>query len=147
MTVPAPTAVRQAAALVLLEGAVGLAAAAVLVVRGFLGADQRIVSGFGTAVWFAVVGGAVFAAGWALWSGRRWGRGIAVFAQLLLLPVTWYVAVGSHQWFYGIPVALIALAALLLLFSPSALQWLAFETTQDTTQDAASADNSGPDTR
>lgn len=147
MTVPAPTAVRQAAALVLLEGAAGLVAAVVLVLRGLAGADQHIVSGFGTAVWFTVIGGGVFAAGWALWTGRRWGRGIAVFAQLLLLPVTWYVAVGSHQWFYGIPVALVALAALLLLFSPATLQWLAADATGDPAQDSANADNSGPDTR
>ncbi|WP_422748958.1 hypothetical protein ACN27E_10860 [Mycobacterium sp. WMMD1722] len=143
MTVPAPTVVRQAAVLVLLEGAAGLVAAVVLVVRGLAGADQHIVSGFGTAVWFTLIGGGVFAAGWALWTGRRWGRGIAVFAQLLLLPVTWYVAVGSHQWFYGIPVAVVALVALLLLFSPATLQWLA----ADGAQDSASADNSGPDTR
>jgi peptidoglycan/LPS O-acetylase OafA/YrhL len=144
VTVPAPTAVRQAAVLVLLEGAAGLAAAVVLVVRGLMGADQHIVSGFGTAIWFLAIGGGVFAAGWALWTGRRWGRGIAVFAQLLLLPVTWYVAVGSHQWFYGIPVAVVALVALLLLFSPAALQWLAADETQIS---EASADNSGPDTR
>jgi len=143
VTVPAPTAVRQAAALVLLEGAAGLVAAVVFVARGFGGADQHIVNGFGNAAWFTVIGGGVFAAGWALWTGRRWGRGPAVFLQLLLLPVTWYVAVGSHQWFYGIPVALVALAALLLLFSPSTLQWLA----ADAGQDSASADNSGPETR
>lgn len=130
---------RRAAALVLLEGAVGLTAAAVFIARGLLGADQHIVSGFGNAMWFTFVGGGVLVAGWALWTGRRWGRGIAVFAQLLLLPVTWYVAVGSHQWFFGIPVAAVALAALLLLFSPSTLQWLA--------QDPASAESSGPDTR
>ena len=58
---------------------------------------------FGTAAWFAIIGGAVLAAGWALWTGRRWGRGVAVFAQLLLLPVAWYLAVGSQQWIYGIP--------------------------------------------
>ena len=58
---------------------------------------------FGTAAWFAIIGGGVLAAGWALWTGRRWGRGVAVFAQLLLLPVAWYIAVGSHQWIYGIP--------------------------------------------
>ncbi len=84
---------------------------------------------------------AVLAAGWALWTGRRWGRGIAVFAQLLLLPVAWYMGVGSHQWLYAVPVALVALAALALLFSPSTLQWLG---AQDS---SASADNSGPDTR
>jgi hypothetical protein len=86
------------------------------------------------------MGAAVLAAGWALWTGRRWGRGIAVFAQLLLLPVAWYMAVGSHQWRYGVPVGLVALVTLALLFSPSTLRWLG-------AQDSASADNSGPDTR
>lgn len=141
MTVPSPSTVRQAAVLVALEGAAGVVAAVVFLLRGLLGADQHVVNGFGNAVWFGIVGGGVLAAGWALWTGRRWGRGIAVFAQLLLLPVTWYVAVGSHQWFYGIPIAVIAVAALVMLFSPSALQWLG---AQDS---AASADNSGPDTR
>ncbi|MEA2667556.1 MAG: hypothetical protein QOJ33_490, partial [Chloroflexota bacterium] len=95
--------------LVALEGAAGLLAAVAFVIRGLAGADQSTVSGFGNAAWFAIVGAAVLAAGWALWTGRRWGRGIAVFAQLLLLPVTWYVAVGSHQWLYGIPIAVLAL--------------------------------------
>jgi peptidoglycan/LPS O-acetylase OafA/YrhL len=141
VTVPSPATVRQAAVLVLLEGAVGLLAAVVYVVSGFTGADQPGLNKFGTAVWFAIIGGGVLAAGWALWTGRRWGRGLAVFAQLLLLPVTWYIAVGSHQWLYGIPVAAVALIILVLLFSPSALQWLG---AQDS---AASVDNSGPDTR
>lgn len=141
MTVPAPPAVRRAAVLVAAEGAAGLVAAAVFVIRGLAGADQHVVSGFGNAAWFALIGGAVLAAGWALWTGRRWGRGLAVFAQLLLLPVTWYAAVGSHQWFYGIPVAVVAVATLALLFAPSTLRWLG---PQDS---AASADNSGPDTR
>ncbi|MDY6869457.1 MAG: hypothetical protein SV966_02450 [Actinomycetota bacterium] len=140
MPVPAPSTVRQAAVLVSLEGATGVVAALVYLVSGFSRAEEAGLNKFGTAAWFAIVGGGVLAAGWALWTGRRWGRGIAVFAQLLLLPVTWYVAVGSHQWFYGISVAVIALTALVLLFSPSALQWLG-------AQDSASADNSGPDTR
>jgi hypothetical protein len=143
VTVPSPTTVRQAAVLVALEGAAGLLAAVAFVIRGLAGADQSTVSGFGNAAWFAIVGAAVLAAGWALWTGRRWGRGIAVFAQLLLLPVTWYVAVGSHQWLYGIPIAVLALATLALLFSPSALQWLGAQDSRD----SASADNSGPDTR
>jgi hypothetical protein len=50
-----------------------------------------------------------------------------VFAQLLLLPVTWYAAVGSHQWFYGIPVAVVAVATLALLFAPSTLRWLGLQ--------------------
>jgi uncharacterized membrane protein (DUF2068 family) len=143
VTVPSPTTVRQAAVLVALEGAAGLVAAVAFVIRGLAGADQSTVSGFGNAAWFAIVGAAVLAAGWALWTGRRWGRGFAVVAQLLLLPVTWYIAVGSHQWLYGAPIAVVALAILVLLFSPSALQWLGAQDSRD----SASADNSGPDSR
>jgi hypothetical protein len=132
--------VRQAAVLVALEGAAGLVAAVVYVVSGIAGRDEPGLNKFGTAAWFAIIAAGVLAAAWALWTGRRWGRGIAVFTQLLLLPVSWYIAVGSHQWLYGIPVAAIALVTLGLLFSPSALQWLGV-------QDSASADNSGPDTR
>jgi peptidoglycan/LPS O-acetylase OafA/YrhL len=143
VTVASPKTVRQAAVLVALEGAAGLVAAVAFVIRGLAGADQSTVSGFGNAAWFAIVGAAVLAAGWALWTGRRWGRGVAVIASLLLLPVTWYIAVGSHQWLYGIPIAVVALATLALLFSPSALQWLGAQDSRD----SASADNSGPDTR
>jgi hypothetical protein len=139
--VPSPSTVRQAAVVVSLEGVVLVGVAVVLVVRHLAGVeDQPWLSGYGTAAWFAIMGAGVLAAGWALWTGRRWGRGIAVFAQLLLLPVAWYMGVGSHQWIYGIPVGAVALATLALLFSPSALQWLG-------AQDPASADNSGPDTR
>lgn len=145
MTVPSPATVRQAAVLVGLEGFGGLVAAVVYVLSGVSGTDQPGMNFFGTAAWFAIIGGGVVAAGWALWTGRRWGRGIAVFAQLLLLPVAWYMAIGSHQWVYGGAVAIVALATLALLFSPSTLQWVG---AQDTGQSsAAKADNSGPDTR
>jgi peptidoglycan/LPS O-acetylase OafA/YrhL len=139
--VPAPATVRQAGVVVALEGAAAVIVAAVLVVLHLGGSeDPPGFSGYGTAGWFVVMGSAVLAAGWALWTGRRWGRGIAVFAQLLLLPVAWYMAVGSQQWLYGVPIAIVALLVLVLLFSPSTLQWLA-------AQSPASADNSGPDTR
>jgi hypothetical protein len=138
----APRAVRWAGGIVAAEGIAALSVAAVLAVRGLAGADQRVVNGFGTAVWFVLVGVGLLAAGWALLTGRRGGRGAAVFAQLLLLPVSWYVAVGSSQWSYGVPIAVVALVTLVLLFSPSAVQWLG---AQD--PDSASADNSGPDTR
>ncbi|HKV20926.1 MAG TPA: hypothetical protein VJR50_17965 [Mycobacterium sp.] len=142
MTVPSPTTVRQAAVLVALEGVAGLVAAADYVVSGFSGSDDPGMNKFGTAAWFAIIGGAVLAAGWALWTGRRWGRGVAVFAQLLLLPVSWYIAVGSQRWLYGIPVGIVALVTLVLLFTPSAVQWLGAQDADD-----ASADKSGPDTR
>jgi peptidoglycan/LPS O-acetylase OafA/YrhL len=126
--------------LVGLEGAAALVTALILVIRAVTGADQRVVNGYGTAVWFLLVGAGVLAAGWALWTGRRWGRGLAVFAQLLLLPIAWYVGIGSHRLVFGIPVAVVALGSLALLFSPSALRWL-------TSYDPASSDSADPDTR
>lgn len=127
--------------MVALEGVALVVVAVVLVARALAGAHEKSISGYGTALWFVVMGAALLTAGWALWTGRRWGRGIAVFAQLLLLPVAWYVAVGSQQWTYGLPIAIVAVLALALLFSPSALQWLSFQ------DPAASSDSSSPDTR
>lgn len=106
-----------------MQGAIGLVLAVVLLIRGLGGADQRLV--FGTAAWFALVGGGVLAAGGAMLVGRRWGRGLAVFAELLLLPVAWYLAVGSHRVLVGIAVGIVALTVLALLFSPAAVRWVA----------------------
>ncbi len=108
-----------------MQGAIGVVLAVVLLIRGLGGADQRTVNGFGTAAWFAVVGAAVLAAGGAMLVGKRWGRGLAVFAQLLLLPVAWYLAVGSHRVLVGVAVGVIALTVLALLFSPAAVRWVA----------------------
>ena len=80
-------------------------------------------TGYGTAAWFLIVGGGVLAAGGALITGRRWGRGFAVFANLMLLGVAYYVY-GSHQLVYAVLIAVVAVAALGLLFSPSAVQWV-----------------------
>jgi hypothetical protein len=134
--------VRGAGLIVALQGVAALVMAVVLVLRAIAGADQRVVNGLGTAVWFVVVGGVVLAAGRALTLGKRWGRGAAIFANLLLLPVAWYIAVGSHQLAFGIPVCIVAVAVLGLLFSPAALRWAGGDQ-----PDSARSDNGGPDSR
>jgi hypothetical protein len=138
--------VRQAAVVVSLEGLAGVSAAVWYVVSGLLGTREPGMNLFGTAGWFVVMGSAVLAAGWALWTGRQWGRGLAIFAQLILLGVAWYVGVGSGQGVPGAAIAITVLAVLALLFSPSALQWAAAQG-GPVSDDPASADNSGPDTR
>lgn len=143
MTTAAPSTVRRAGFIVAAEGVMALAVAAVLLIRGLAGADQHVVNGLGTAAWFAVIGGAVLAGGLALVKGRRWGRGLAVFTQLLLLPVAWYLAVGSHRPVFGTPLALVALGTLGLLFSGPAVRWAAGRDQPG----PASAASSGPDTR
>ena len=67
-----------------------------------------------------------------------------MFAQLLLLGVAWYVAVGSQRWVYGAPIALVAALTLVLMFSPSAVQWMSQDAVGPS--DSASVDRSEPDT-
>jgi peptidoglycan/LPS O-acetylase OafA/YrhL len=121
---PTPSTVRRAGALVTLEGAAAVGFAIFLVVRGLLGYDQSVTSGYGTALWFAILGGAVLAAGIGLLLGQRWGRTIALMAQLLLLPVTWYVLT-SHRWVWGVVLGVVVVAALVMLFAGSTSRWMA----------------------
>jgi len=125
-----------------MQGVAALVVAAVFVVRAIAGADQHVVNGLGTAAFFALVGGVVLAAGRALVIGKRWGRGLAVFTQLLLLPVA-YLAVGSHQPAFGIPMGIVALTVLVLLFSPAAVRWAA----AGDQRGPANSASSGPDSR
>ena len=134
-----PAPVRGAGVVVALEGLAALIFAIALVIQGIRGGDARIT--FGTAGLLLLFGAAVSAAGRALWLGRRWGRGVAVFTQLLLLPVAFYMLSGSHRPELGIPLGIVALLTLGLLFSPLALKWAAYQS------DSARADNAGPDTR
>ncbi|WP_167466826.1 hypothetical protein [Nocardia brasiliensis] len=120
-----PRTVRGAGALVTLEGGVAVIVALVLIVRGLLGADQTATSGYGTAAWFGILGGAVLAAGIGLLLGKRWGRAIAVIAQLLLLPVTWSLLTDSHQPLLGAVLGVVALGSLILLFAPASTRWMA----------------------
>lgn len=134
-----PPAVRVAGTITALQGTLAIVMAIALTVRELGGHHEDAISGYGTAAWFAIMGSAVLAAGWALWTGRRWGRGISVFANLLLLGVAWYVY-SSGQLLYAVLVGMVSVAVLAVLFSPPVLAWL----TQDP---SASSDNSGPDTR
>ena len=134
-----PPVVRGTGVIVVLEGLVALLVAVALVIDGIHGRDARIA--FGTAGWFVLVGAALSAAGRALWRGRRWGRGVAVFAQLLILPVSYYMASGSHRPDLGVPLGVVALVTLGLLFSGPALKWAAYQS------DSARSNNSGPETR
>ena len=65
---------------------------------------------------------------------------------MLLLPVSWYVGVGSHRWPYAIAVALLSIAILVLLFSRPAVQWMSGGMSGGMSSDASS-ESSDPDTR
>jgi peptidoglycan/LPS O-acetylase OafA/YrhL len=134
-----PPVVRGTGVVVALEGVVALLFAVALVIGGINGTDAKVA--YGTAVWFLLAGAAVSGAGWALWRGRHWGRGVAVFVQLLLLGVAWYMLSGSHRPEFGVPLGAVALLTLGLLFSGPALKWAAHQ------PDSDNSDSADPDTR
>ena len=149
-----PPVVRGTGLIVMLEGLVALLFAVALVIGGIRGGDARIA--YGTAGWFVLVAAALAAAGRALWRGRRWGRGVAVFAQLLILPVAYYMVSGSHRPEFGVPLGLVALITLALLFSGPALKWAVYQSdsarsdsarSDSARSDSARSDNARPDTR
>ena len=122
-----PLSVRCAGGLVAAEGTTAFVVAVVLVVRALLGHEQSGANGYGTALWFGILGAAVFAGGFALVLGRRWGRAIALVAQLLLLPVVWALLTDSHQPVLGAVLGVVVVATLGLLFSGPASRWMAQE--------------------
>jgi hypothetical protein len=126
-----PTTVRVAGGLVMLEGAVAVIIAITLIVRALLGHDQSGASGYGTAAWFILLGGAVLAAGLALLVGKRWGRAIAVVAQVLLLPVVWSLLTDSDQPVPGGLLGVVVVASLVLLFSTPTSAWMADQYDRD----------------
>lgn len=122
-----PTPVRIAGWIASAQGLIGIVVAVVLAVRAIGGHREETVaiSGYGTAIWFAILGGGLFAAGLGLLRGRRWGRGLVVIAELLLLFVAWYVGVGSGQYAAGIALAVVCAVALVSLFRRDAIAWYA----------------------
>ncbi|MGB3301828.1 hypothetical protein [Gordonia sp. (in: high G+C Gram-positive bacteria)] len=119
-----PSTLRWAGFATAAQGALGLIVAVVLIVREAAGHHEAAISGYGTAAWFIVIGGAVAAGGMALTRGKRWGRGLSLMAQILLLPVAYTLITGSGLPQVGVPVAIIALAILALLFAPASVTWL-----------------------
>ena len=120
-----PTPVRIAGWIATLQGLAGVLAAVVLTVRAATGHHEETVaiSGYGTAGWFLVVGGAVLAAGVGLLRGRRWGGGLVVMSEILLVLVAWYVGVDSSRPVAGLALAAMAVVGLVMLFRREALAW------------------------
>lgn len=133
-----PTPVRVAGWISAGQGFLGVLAAIVLIVRAVGGHREEtvVISGYATAVWFVILGGGLLAAGLGLLQGKRWGRGLVLIAELLIL-----VTVGSSIFGatgaavfgeVGIPLYLGAIAlavasavALAALLRREAVEWYA----------------------
>ncbi|GAA4786112.1 hypothetical protein GCM10023200_20110 [Actinomycetospora chlora] len=112
MTTPRP--IRLAAAGVVLEGVVGVAAAVLLATAGV---------GFSVWGFVALAGIAVGAAGVALLAGVRGARGPCLVAQLLVLGCAFYAAVPSGQPAWGVPVMVVAALVLAGLLAAPSRAW------------------------
>lgn len=130
---PRPT--RQAGLIASAQSAVGIGYALLLIVRELLGKrDGSIVYttdnantwvGYGTAVFFIIVFGAVLAGVAAMNRGHRLGRGPVLMLEMLLLPISIYMfrsgaAIGIIA---GVITLVSAGAGLFLLMTKPSVEW------------------------
>jgi hypothetical protein len=109
-----PVTIVVAAALLALEGLVGLAYAAISVGQIRL---SRAAVGVGVAILMAVFGVLLLLVARGVFLGRRWSRGPAVATQLILLPIAWSFRGGVTTW-VSVALAVLAIVVLIGLLHP-----------------------------
>jgi hypothetical protein len=120
---PAPRALRATVLLVALQGLGLVAIAGFYAVETLLGRSADVV-GATVALGLALVGGvALLLVARGLRAGRRWTRSPALVAQLLAVPVALGLVQGG-RWYVGLPVAVWAVAVIVLLFTPTVAEAL-----------------------
>ena len=132
---PVPASVRVAGWISAAQGLAGVVVAVVLIARAVARRGGEAGS-WGLAAWFVILGGGLMAAGLGLLTGRRWGRGLVLIAELLIL-----VAVGSSLigatgatvsgrvelglYLGGLALAVACAVALVSLLRAEAVEWYA----------------------
>jgi hypothetical protein len=109
-----PLTIVVAAALLALEGLVGFGYAAISVGQIRM---SRAAVGVGLAILLAVFGVLLLLMARGVFLGRRWSRGPAVAAQLILLPIAWSFRGGGTTW-VSVALAVLAIAVLIGLLHP-----------------------------
>lgn len=126
-----PAPIRWAGLIAIVQSAIVLAFAGLLVARDLMGAQEEdLVSdsaninwvGTGTAVFLGLIfGAAIFAAIWMM-RGHQWGRGLIIYLEIIILGLSYFMFTAG-QWPAGIATALSAVAALFFLFNRRSLEW------------------------
>jgi hypothetical protein len=109
-----PLTILVAAVLLALEGLLGLGYAGVALGEVRI---SRAVAGVGVAILMAAFGLLLLLVARGVFLGRRWSRGPAVAAQLILLPIAWSFRGGVTSWI-SVTLAVLAIAALVGLLHP-----------------------------
>lgn len=122
----APRSVLIGAWIAVVECVIGLGYGVFLLIRDFQGYEDpgAVISGWGTALWFFFIFGAVLTGAVFLLRGNRWGRGPIVMLNLCLAGVAFYMFT-SGAISLGLITAIFAIGALACMFNPKAVDWAA----------------------
>ena len=111
---PRPLTIVMAAVLLALEGLTGLGYAGIAVGQIRM---SRAVVGLGVAILMAAFGLLLLVVARGVFLGRRWSRGPAVVAQLILLPIAWSFRGGVTTW-VSVTLGALAIAVLVGVLHP-----------------------------
>src|SRR5699024_7589405 len=122
----APRSVLAGAWIAVVECVIGLGYGAFLMIRDFQGYEDpgAVISGWGTALWFFFIFGAVLTGAVFLLRGLRWGRRPSRMLTLCLAGVAFSMFT-SGAITLGLITAIFALGALGCMFNPKAVDWAA----------------------
>lgn len=109
-----PFTIVMAAALLALEALIGIGYAAIEVGQVRM---TRAAVGVGVAILMAGFGLLLLAVARGVFRGKRWSRGPAVAAQLILLPIAWSFRGGVTTW-VSVGLAVLAIAVLVGVLHP-----------------------------
>ena len=109
-----PLTIVVAAVLLALEGLLGLGYAGVALAEVMM---ARAVVGVGVTILMAVFGLLLLLVARGVFLGKRWSRGPAVVAQLILLPIAWSFGGGVTTW-VSVALGVLAIAVLVGVLHP-----------------------------
>jgi peptidoglycan/LPS O-acetylase OafA/YrhL len=121
LSIPPPPAVRAAAWVAVLQAVLVVVVAVVVVLAR---EDADLTWALATASYFVVLALLIAAVGRGLLQGRRWARTPAIVIELIFALVGFYLAVPSGQLLPGLVLIGIGVAALALLLSRAANDWI-----------------------
>jgi hypothetical protein len=118
-----PATLTAAAGIEALEGLAMIGVGVFVAVETIIARSYSMLNAIALAVCAVALGAGLIAIGRALLQARRWGRTPALLTQFFGFVIAVYMIQG-HQYAYGVPIVVAAVAALVLLFSPASTRAL-----------------------
>lgn len=129
-----PRLIRWAGLIAIIQSLVGVGYAVLLLARQALGyRDPSFIApegtttqwvGAGTGIFLLIIFGVVIWAAVRMNRGFRWGRGPVAMLEMIFIPISYYMFSG-HAYVLAAITGLSAIVALVLLFHPTSVKWVA----------------------